>query len=106
MTVDISSEAVERLAREFDARVKQFDRIVAETPESVRALRADRGEETREQHVKTAATLRAQTERIKELEAENASLRAVLEGAEYREIDAIPSKTPICAGCWGWPLHR
>ncbi|MFG6524441.1 hypothetical protein [Sulfitobacter sp. M23508] len=94
MTVNISSEAAERLAREFDARVKQFDRIVAETPESVRALRADRGEETREQHVKTAATLRAQAERIKELEAERDAFRAVLEGAEYREIDEIAKQDP------------
>lgn len=41
-----------------------------------------------------AEILRAQAERIKELEAERDAFRAVLEGAEYREIDEIAKQDP------------
>lgn len=78
MTVDISSEAFERLAKDCDRAQRDHDQWTREA----------------HLHFDAAATLRAQAERIKELEAENTSLRAVLDGAEYREIDAIAKQDP------------
>ena len=75
--VDISSEAVERLAARLPENYK----------EAVTELREN-------DEIAASIALRAQAERIKELEAENASFRAVLEGAEYREIDDIAKQDP------------
>lgn len=83
---DISKEAVERLAAEMDERVAAFDLIAMSTPESVRALKLQRGEKAREQHDLTAATLRAQAARIAELEA---ALKKVLRICENRQPDKI-----------------
>lgn len=72
--VDISKDA-ERLACEMDERVEAFDAMIAVQLESVRETRRTRGAETRQQHERIAATLRAQAARIAELEADNAILR-------------------------------
>jgi hypothetical protein len=68
-TPDITQEAVERLAQEYDQRVEMFDGVMDATPESVRNLRKGRGNLTRRMHVDTAATLRALAARLAEVES-------------------------------------
>lgn len=80
---DIRPEAVGRLAKLLDA---DADAQNSQPCEMTGLLPDDERD--------AAATLRAQAERIAELEAENASFRAVLEGAEYREIDDIAKQDP------------
>lgn len=114
MTVDISSEAFERLAKDCDRAQRDHDQWTSEA----------------HLHFDAAATLRAQAERIKELEAENAILRTEKHAdaeaigalrddlARFREDrpfvigwndgfeHGVKESMTICNRSYGKPLHH
>lgn len=70
---DTSTEAVERLAEEYDQRVEQYSKLI-DGP--CGELRTERGAETAEVHKQTATVLRALAQRVAELEAERDAANA------------------------------